>query len=409
MLSHTALFAQLTVEACYEKARNNYPQIRQYELTEKSKEYDLANANKGYLPQFSLSAKASWQSETVELPFSIPGIEFDGLPKDQYQVAVEVNQTIWDGGTIRSQKKITNYSSEVEKQKIEVELYALRERVNQLFFGILLLNEQLKQVDLLQEELKNSYNKISSLIESGLSNQSDLDVIRVEQLKANQRKTELQTTTKAYKEMLSFFIGETVSETTELIKPEILFSENTIQTNNRAELLLFDAQNNLFDSHKKSLNAFSMPKIGLFAQAGYGQPGLNMLKDEFSPFFIGGIRLNWNLGNLYTNNNSHRKIELSKQNVQIQRDIFLFNTNLKISQQSSEIRKMQEVIRSDDEIIMLRRNIKEATRIKMENGILSTTDLVREINAENTAIQGKILHEMQLLINIENLRITTNN
>jgi outer membrane protein TolC len=405
-------YGQLTIEQCQQKARNNYPQIQQFQLVEKAKEFDLKNANRGYLPQFSLSAKATWQSEVTELPFenlAIPNFEFEGLSKDQYQATIELTQTIWDGGAIASQKNTTKFSSEVEKQKIEVDLYSLKERVNQLFFGILLLDEQLKQNKLLQDEFQNNYDRIKAMKETGMSNQSDVDAVRVEQLKTLQREKELNRTLKSYKEMLSIFIGETISETMNLEKPAIVFNENLYNTNNRAELQLFEAQKNLYNSQKKSVNSLSMPKFSLFAQGGYGKPGLNMLKSDFTPYFIGGIRLNWNIGSFYTQANSKRKIDVQMQNVGVQKKTFLFNSNLATSQQVNEIEKMQEVIQSDDEIIQLRKSIKEAAQIKVEAGTLSTTDLIREINAENIAIQEKILHEMQLLINIENLKITTNN
>lgn len=402
-------YGQLTIEACQEKARNHYPQIRQFELVEKSKEFDLKNANRGYLPQFSLAAKATWQSEVTEIPIELPNVEFEGLSKDQYQAVIELNQTIWDGGAIHSQKNISKYASEVDRKKIEVDLYTIRERINQLYFGILLLEEQLKQNKLLQEEFLNSYNQIKGLMEGGMANQSDLDAVRVEQLKTIQREKELQHTMKSYKDMLSSFIDEAVTETATLIKPDLVLSSEMYLNNNRAELQLFDAQKTLFDYQKKSVNSLSMPKIGLFAQGGYGKPGLNILKSEFSPFFIGGIRLNWNIGSYYTQGNNVKKIEIQKQSVDVQKAIFLFNNNLQVEQQLNEIMKMQEIILSDDEIIQLRKSIKEAAYAKVDAGMLSTTDLIREINAENLVVQQKILHEMQLLINIEHLKIITNN
>lgn len=405
-------YGQLTVEQCHQKARDNYPQIQQFQLVEKSKEFDLKNANRGYLPQFSLSAKATWQSDVTEIPFDqlpIPNFEFEGISKDQYQVAIELTQMIWDGGAIRSQKNTTQYSSEVEKQKIEVDLYLLKERVNQLFFGILLLEEQMRQNQLLQDEFQNSYDQIKALMENGMANQSDLDAVRVEQLKTLQREKQLRRTLITYKEMLSIFIGETISESTILTKPAIVLTESMYRTNNRAELQLFEAQKNLYSSQKKSINSLSMPRIALFAQGGYGKPGLDIFESEFAPYFMGGIRLNWNIGSFYTQENSKKKMDIQMQNVDVQKTTFLFNTNLATNQQLNEIRKMQETIEADDEIIQLRRNIKTAAHIKVDAGTLSTTDLIREINAENLAVQEKILHEMQLLINIENLKITTNN
>jgi outer membrane protein TolC len=408
ILLHPIAFAQLTLEEIQRKARENYPLVQQYELVEKTKEYDLSNANKGYLPQLLLSGKASYQSDVTEIPVTIPGIDISPLSKDQYQVVLELNQKLWDGGETRARKEIIKQGSEVEKQRIEVELYSLRERVNQLFFGAILLEEHVKLNLLLQDELENNYNKVKALTRNGMANQADIDAIRVEQLKSEQRNTELSAALDAYKQMLSLFIGEEITPETGLIKPEIALADFHY-TNNRAELRLFDAQNQLYDNTRRSIHSVSLPKIGLFAQGGYGNPGLNMLKDSFQPYFIGGLRLTWNISGLYTRDNNLKQLDVNKQKTDVQRNTFLFNSNLQISQQQNEIKKMQQVIVSDDEIIQLRKKIKEATRIKMENGIASATDLVREINAENMAIQEKTVHEIQLLINIENLKTTTNN
>ena len=401
--------AQLTLDDCNKKARENYPLIRQYELVEKSSTYDIANANKGYLPQLSFYAKATYQSEVTEIPITVPGMNIEGLTKDQYQAVLELNQTIWDGGNIRSQKNISKYTSVLEKQQVEVELFALKDRVNQLFFGILLLNEQLKQNELLNKEFQNNYDRVKALMDNGMATKSDLEAIRVEQLRTNQRRTELSSTLKAYLEMLSLFIGETVSENTQLSKPEIRLPETSIFNNNRPEILFFNAQSSLYESNKKLVNSTTMPRLGLFAQAGYGKPGLNMLKNEFSPYFIGGVRFNWNFGNFYTKDNSFKKLELNIEKSELQKQIFLFNSNIKVSQQMNEIKKMMEILQSDDEIIELRGNIKKSALIRVENGTLSVTDLIREINAEYLAVQDKVLHEIQLLMGIENLKTTLNN
>ena len=408
-LFQITLSAQLTLDECHKKARENYPVIRQFELIEKAKNYDINSVNRGYLPQFSLSAKISYQSDVTQIPITIPNIHIEGMSKDQYQAILEMNQIIWDGGNIRAQKNISKYSSEIEKQQTEIELYTLKDRINQLFFGILLLEEQLKLNQILTNEFQNSYNRINELIKNGLANQSDLDAIKVEQLKTTQRRIELSSISKAYREMLSLFLDENVNETVTLIKPETDFWKTETFHNRRPELSLFEAQSNLFENNKKIISASTMPKIGLFAQAGYGKPGLNMLKNEFSPFFIGGIRLNWNFGSFYTKELGIKKLDLNIEKTELFKEVFIFNSDIKVTHQTNEINKMKEILRLDDEIIELRKNIKSAAQIKVENGTLSVSDLIREINAENLAIQEKVLHEIQLLINIENLKNILNN
>lgn len=402
----------LTIETCQEKARENYPLVKQYGLIDQTEQYNISNANKGYLPQLSLSAKATYQSAVTSIPAVLGqklGVALPSLAKDQYQAVLEASQVIWDGGVISSQKKITNLSSEVEKQKLEVDLYTLKDRVNQLFFGILLLNEQLKQNEILKNDLLTNYNRVAAYKQNGIAYQADLDAIKVEQLNANQRESDLKSTRKSYSIMLSALTGIAVNDQTELTKPMIdqVVLNETI--NHRPELRLFDAQNNLYESQKSLLIAGNLPKIGAFVQGGYGQPGLNMFTIGFSPFYIGGIRLSWNISNLYSQKNNVNKIELSKKSVDIQKETFLFNNNLVTKQQQTEIEKLRSTLATDDEIIRLRGNIKKATSSKLDNGTASTSDLIRDINAESQAQQLKSLHEIQLLMNIYQLKNNINN
>lgn len=404
-----ALGQSITLDECQTKAKANYPLVKQYNLIEQTAQYNISNANKGYLPQVTLSAKGTYQSQVTKLPITIPNVTIPGLSKDQYQAVVEANQVIWDGGAISAQKKITNANAEVEKQKLEVDLYALNERINQLYFGILLLKEQLRQNDILQNELQTNYNRVASYKQNGVANQSDLDALKVEQINAQQRGTELHSTQKSYFIMLSALTGLTIDTKTELIKPEINLASLNTTVNHRPEIGLFDAQNKLFENQKELLNAGNRPKIGAFVQGGYGKPGLNMLTNAFSDFYIGGIRLSWNLSGFYTQKNNLNKIEVSKKAMDVQKETFLFNSDLKTKQQQTEIEKLKSTLANDDEIIRLRGNIKKSATTKVDNGTLTITDLIREINAEDQAKQLKSLHEIQLIMNVYQLKNNINN
>ena len=404
-----ALGQSITLDECQTKAKANYPLVKQYNLIEQTAQYNISNANKGYLPQLTLSAKGTYQSQVTKLPITIPNVTIPGLSKDQYQAVVEANQVIWDGGAISVQKKITNANAEVEKQKLEVDLYALNERINQLYFGILLLKEQLRQNDILQNELQTNYNRVASYKQNGVANQSDLDALKVEQINAQQRGTELHITQKSYFIMLSALTGLTIDTKTELIKPEINLASLNTTVNHRPEIGLFDAQNKLFENQKELLNAGNRPKIGAFVQGGYGKPGLNMLTNAFSDFYIGGIRLSWNLSGFYTQKNNLNKIEVSKKAMDVQKETFLFNSDLKTKQQQTEIEKLKSTLANDDEIIRLRGNIKKSATTKVDNGTLTITDLIREINAEDQAKQLKSLHEIQLIMNVYQLKNNINN
>lgn len=403
----SALYAQLTLEQCQEKARNNYPLIKRASLIDQTANYNLENAAKAYLPQVSFSAKATYQSDVTEIPIKMPNLTIEGLTKDQYQAVAEVNQVIWDGGTVKAQQQVTKANAEAEKQKLENDLYALRERVNQLFFGTLLIDEQLRQNDLLQKELQTNLDRITAFKNYGVANQSDIDALNVEVLNAEQRKIELNAAKKTYRDLLAAFTGENISEQTTIVKPALAIPAD-LALKNRPELSMFDAQANLFDSQISLINAKNLPRIAAFVQGGYGKPGLNMLKNEFAPFAIGGIRFSWSFGGLYTKRNDLQLIEVNKSNITVQKETFLFNTKLQATQQSDDTDKYNNLMVNDDEIIRLRENIRKTTEAKLENGTASITDLIREINAADMARQNKALHEMQYLISVYNLKNTIN-
>lgn len=405
-------FAQITIEDCYTKAQANYPLIKQYDLVEKTKEYNLSNANKGYLPQVTFSAKASYQSDVTKFPIDlsqlgIQDISVPTLSKDQYSATLDVNQVIWDGGTIKSQKEGVETAAEVDKKNVEVNIYALNERINQLYFGILLAEAQTQQNRLLQDELQRNYNQIESYALNGIANQSDLDAVKVDLLKAKQNEVQFTNTKKAYIEVLSKLIGEELGEDTEFVKP-MPVRPSTL-TINRPELGLYDAQIQNLATKDREITSRLMPKLGLFATGGYGKPGLNMLKDGFEAYYVAGVRLSWNIGNLYTQKNSRRAIQNNIQSIETQRETFLFNTNLDVTQKSSYIDNYFEQLEYDDEIIALRGSVKRASEVKMANGTISASDLTRDINAEQMAIQDRILHETELLLAIYNLKFATNN
>jgi len=302
---------------------------------------------------------------------------------------------------ISSQKKAINAQNEVEKQSLEVNLYALRKQVDQLFFAILLIDEQLVQINLLQEELKRNYTLISSYMEGGLAQQSDQDEIKVEILSAEQRELEMETSRKAFVNMLSAFIGEEIGATA-FVKPSAeLNANNTI---NRPELKMFDSQIKLFETQTNTLWSKGMPQIALFARGAYANPGLNMFKSGFTPYFIGGVQLAWNFGKLYSNKDEKHLFEMQKQKVEVQREVFLFNTQQEITQKNSKIEKLQNLLKNDEEIIRLRESIQKVSEIKVENGTMSVSDLMRDIHASNMARQTKSLHEIQLLHHIWEVR-----
>jgi outer membrane protein TolC len=403
------LRAQITLDKCREEARKNYPLVKKYGLIEQSKMYSLHNAQKGYLPQIQANVRATYQSDVTAIPISLPAnMEIPTLAKEQFQAVVEANQLIWDGGIIRSQQEITKAGSEVENRQLEVELYTLNERVNHLFFGILMIDAQLEQNHILHDELERNRLMIGSYIENGIANQADIDAVKVEQLNALQIRTQLKSMRTAYLKMLSIMTGLTIDEQTHLVRPRVDadFMPSGV---NRPEIHLFDAQNHFFDSKKAMIKSTYMPRLGLFVQGGVGRPGLNMLENAVKPFYLGGVRLSWNFGALYTQKNDLRKITTDKNMVDVHREVFLHNIELALAQENQDIKRLRELMKNDAEIISLRENIRKAAEAKVANGTLTVTELMREIAQEDLARQNQAIHEIDLLIAIYKLKNTTNN
>ncbi len=403
---------RLTIEECYLMARANYPLVEQHELIDKTAAYNLANAAKGWLPQVTFSAQASYQSDVTKMPFDpaqlgIAGVSIPNLSRDQYGARVEVGQAIWDGGVVGATRNGIRAAAEAERATTEANLYALGERVNGLFFGILLAEGGLEQIAILEADLARNRERIEAYVRGGIAMQADLDAIRIEQLKAAQQKVQFAATRRAYLEMLSRLTGALLDTDTELVKPSA--TPPASLTVNRPELAMFDARIRSIEARRRQLDAAITPRLGLFATGGYGKPGLNMLSDRFETYYVVGARLSWNIGGLYSRKNDLRQIRNEIRGVEIRRDAFLLDTDLDIVQKSTDIDRLREQLADDDEIIGLRGSVRRSSEAKMAGGTLSGSDLARDINAEQAARQDKVLHEMELLLAIYNLKFATNN
>lgn len=384
----------LSIDECYQLAENNYPLIKQMGLIERAKEYSIDNANKGSLPQINISGQATYQSDVVNLPVSIPNQHIPVIPKDQYRLFGEVAQPITNMYILKGQKELIAAKSEIEHQKIEVELYQLKERINQIFFGILLLDEQIKQVELLKRDLQSGIDKTTVAIQNGVAIVSSLENLKAEMLNADQRAIELRSNRGAFSVMLSHLINQPVTEHTLLQKPE---RQSILPGINRPELKLFDLREQSFNLQDRLTAAKKLPLLSVFFQGGMGRPGLDMFSRDLKAYYITGIRLNWNLTSFYTDNNERQINLINQRMVNSQRETFLFNTSLNLSRQNAEITRMDDLMKTDNEIIYLREKVKNATKVQLENGTATANDYLISVNAEDKARQNLILHEIQLL------------
>ena len=406
-----------TLDDCQQAAEKNYPLIQQYGLIEKTTQLTVANIQKGWLPQVSAQVQATYQSDVTAWPSDMKammsgmGIDMKGLTKDQYRVGIDVQQTIYDGGVIGSQKRIAREQGKVQAAQNEVNIYNVRKRVNEMYFSLLLIDEQIKLNTDLQTLLAGNERKLESMTKRGTAAESDLQSVKAERLNAVQKATELAAQKQMLQRMLSTFCGLEVKE---VQKPQLKADGNTITTeNHRPELKALEAQIGVLNAQEKALNAALMPKVGVFAQGFYGYPGLDMFEDmmrhKWSLNGIIGARVTWNIGALYTRKNDKAKLQLLRHMTENSREVFLFNNNLEQIQQHENIARYQKLMAHDGEIISLRQAVRKAAESKLAHGIIDVNDLVREINQENAACVQQSVHEIEMLKEIYDNKYTTNN
>ena len=412
-----------TLEECQQAAEQNYPLIRQYGLIEKMTELEVDNLDKGWLPQVSATAQGSYQSDVMSWPDQMQsmmtqmGIDLKGLRKDQYRVGVDVSQMVYDGGIIKSHKELVRRQGEMQTAQHEVTMYQIRQRVNDLYFGILLLKEQIQLNHDLQALLSSNEQKLASMFKRGTASESDYNLVKAERLSVVQQATSLESRKKALAMMLSTFCGKSIDDIGVSLKEMANTSTMSLQGAsvkcNRPELKLIMSQLNVADAQEKVLDASLLPKFSLFAQGYYGYPGYNMFDDmlrhKWSLNGIIGARLSWNIGALYTRKNDLAKIRLQRETAETSRDAFLFNNQLEQIQQNEEIAHYRKLMADDAEIISLRSSVRKAAESKLSHGIIDASDLVKEINSENAAKLQQSIHEIQLLKAIYDLKNTTNN
>ena len=404
-----------TLEECQQAAERNYPLIQQYGLIEKTTGLTLSNLQKGWLPQVSASAQATYQSDVVSWPeqmkaiYQQMGIDMKGLRRDQYRVGIDVSQTVYDGGAISSQKAIASRQGEVEAARTEVTLYGVRKRVNEMYFALLMLDEQIQLNNDLQELLSGNERKLEAMVKRGTAAQSDWQSVKAERLNVVQQATSLASQRRMMAAMLGALCG---FEVRDIRKPEATATPSQ-QTGQRPEMRLFDAQLRLADAQERGLNAALRPRLGVMAQGFYGYPGYNMFEDMMSRKWslngMIGTRLTWNIGALYTRKNDKAKLELQRQMTETSREVFLFNNRLEQMQQSEEIARYRQLMADDEEIIALRSAVRKAAESKLAHGIIDVNDLLGEINRENAARLQQSMHEIEMLKEIYDNKFTTNN
>lgn len=393
----TAKPQTLSLEECQDLARTNFPLSKQAGLIDQTTKATIEALMAQYFPQFRLSGQASYQSDVtkidLKMPDGMPKIDIPTPEKDQYKVYLDVSQTVFGGGSLGVQQQITRAEAEVQKQQIEVELYKLKDKINQLYFGILLADEQLKQTEILKSDLNTALDKVKVMVKNGVSLEINQLNLEAELITLNQNVKNIELGREALLEVLGKLIGKKLGKEIQLTKPNSILLKSDIV---RPELTLIDLQKNTLSLQNLQLAAQNVPEISLFLQGGWGKPALNMFSTQFEPYYVGGVRFNWYISRLYTIIRERRNIETRQKMYDIERDVFNLNNEIEQTQKRSKITQLISVLQTDNELIALRSKIKQTSQIQLENGVITSSDFIREANAENQALQSKALHEMQL-------------
>ena len=375
--------------------------IKQYKLVEQSRDFNIDNAAKGYLPQISVTGLATYHTDMLKSSNITKTLD---TKNSLYGGMVQISENIYDGGAISTRKSIAKADANVSSEQLNVTMYDINNRIDQLYFGALLIDEQIKQIRLLQEDLALSRKSIEGMMKNGIANQSDVDAIQVEQLNAAQQEKSLNIQRRTYMTMLGIFIGEELNEKNVLTKPSDLMPVS--MDIKRPELKLFDAQSNLLNEREKALNVSIKPKFGVFASGLFGNTGIDMVEKSM---LMAGAKLSCNIDGLYTRKNDKKLIDANRQQIESNRETFLFNTRLQSANETSIISDLRGKLKTDDDIVVLRTNIRSKAERKVENGTLTVNEMLRQINAESEAKQSKALHEIQLLKEIYQLKNIVNN
>lgn len=443
LLAGAAVQAQPTLDECRELARRHYPAIRQYDLIRRTEACDLSNAARAWLPQVSLSAQATWQTDVPAFPDALTGllasrdVSVPGLHKDQYKVMLEVGQTLWDGGRTAARKRVAEAESAEQQRAADVELYALEERIDGLYFGILLLDERVERMRLTMDLLRSNLETIRACVRNGTALAADADAVEAELLAAGQQKGEYEARRESYRRMLALFIGEEL-EDRPLIRPDVAAASGPVGLPDgalsdgfgamaaaeasgrglvfdaaaRPEMAWFDAQADQLAAREEQLKAATRPRFGLFAQGYYGYPGLDyfrgMMSSDWSWNALVGVRMSWNFGGYYTRKNSLGKLRTARDRVEVRRDLFLFNNRLQAVEENGEIRRLRRALADDDRIVALRRAVRLAAESKLRNGVIDTDELLRRITDENLAAMARSAREIELLKTIYEWKHTLN-
>lgn len=397
----------MTLEACYALALNNYPLAKQTELLEQKTAFESNSLNKGKLPKIDLNAQATYQSEVTQLPIQLPNVTINPLNKDQYRATLDVNQLLYNGGAIDANTKLKEAQTKTQQQQVAVNLYQLKTRINQLYFSILLLQEKENILLSKQEQLLSKVKEVQSGVKFGAMLPSSEKVLEAENLKIKQQLAEISADRTKLFQNLSSLTFTKIATNTKLEKPSAPI--DFAQQNNRPELKLFDLQSQQVEASTSLLSKNNLPKVNAFGQAGYGNPGLNMLNNSFQPFYLVGIKAGWNVFDWNKTKNEKQALAVSKEIINSEKETFQLNTEMQVQEFENEINKQDELLKTDIEIIQLRNDVLKSSDAQLKNGVITSSEYIVEFTNLFEAKTNQKVHEIQLALAKINYQVIKGN
>ncbi|GGD80738.1 transporter [Emticicia aquatilis] len=409
LLKGLLVSGQTSLQSCIDWAERNNPQAKILPLVSEAEALQIAALNKNYLPQTFIGGQATWQSAVTSLPISLPNIQVPTISKDQYKATLELTQTIWDGGATKSQKQVAMANANADSRSIESSLYQIREQISNLYFGALLAEKQYQNTEVIKNDIENQLKKQSANLDNGTAIKSNLMILEARLIELKQQQREIKSRKLAALKGLSILTGKDFLETTTLEEPRLALADNV--SIDRPELKFFDAQKSLAEANKLAVKSKYAPKLNLFATGGYGRPGLNMLSPDFATYFIGGVALRVPLSNFYlkTKSSDLRQIDINKEKIEQQKALFLQQTQLKLVVQNEDFLKLQDQIKEDQRLIEIRGYMKKIAENRLENGMVTVSDYISEVDNESIAKQNLSLHQIQQMQIINNIKILKGN
>ncbi|GAB3740214.1 TolC family protein [Spirosoma horti] len=401
--------AEVRLEQCYTAARSAYPLLKQQGILQQTGDLAIASlATNRRLPQLSINGQASWQSEVTTIPIELPNVSVPVLSKDQYKLTLDASYALYDGKLTRLQTDLQRATTATAQQQVEVELRRLNDQVNAFFLSALLTDEQLRLTQVLLAELRNRIDKLTASVRFGTVAQMNVDALLAERLRSEQRLADLNATRRGLRESLRLLTDLPISDSTRLLLDSQPSDLSDIPLN-RPEFQLYKSQHSLYEAQRLLVDNRLKPRLNLFAQGGAGRPALNFLNNDLRGFFIGGLRLNWNLSAAYTIRNERQILALNQQSVAVQQETFTKNLSVQLRQQQTEIERLRDQLGQDAEIVALRTRVRQAAAVQLDNGVLAARDYTTELTNENQALLNQKLHELQLMQAIIHYRTLTGN